>query len=437
MKNILKKIITVVLRLEAKLIVKKYNPHVIGVTGSVGKTSAKEAIYATLANRALVARRVGKSYKSYNSEIGVPLALIGAETAWSSPLGWLRIILQGARLILWRDKDFPEVMVLEMGVDRPGDISRLEEIVRPHVAVMTAIGEVPVHVEFFAGPEEVAKEKSKILRHLGIDDFAILNFDDATVYNMHDKTRSKVLTFGFGERANICASNYQIMYEKGEDGSDMPLGISFKVDHNGHTVPVRLYGVFGKQQVYAALAAVGVGIAEGMNVVEISEALSKYVPAPGRLKLIEGIKHTWLLDDTYNSSPQALHAALDTLAETPAKRRIAVLGDMLELGKYTIEAHQAIGRHVYKVADVLFAVGPRAKFIAQEARELGMSHTHIFEFSDSREAGPVLQNFMKEGDLVLIKGSQSTRMERVVEEVMAHPENAASLLVRQDAYWKK
>ena len=202
--------------MEAKWIVKKYDPRVIGVTGSVGKTSAKEAIYAALTERAT--RRVGKSYKSYNSEIGVPLALIGATTAWSSPLGWLKIIARGALLILRRDQNYPEVMVLEMGVDRPGDISKLEGIVRPHVAVMTAIGEVPVHVEFFAGPEGVAKEKSKILRHLGIDDYAILNFDDATVYDMHDKTRSKVLTFGFGEHADIRASNYQLMFETDESG---------------------------------------------------------------------------------------------------------------------------------------------------------------------------------------------------------------------------
>jgi UDP-N-acetylmuramoyl-tripeptide--D-alanyl-D-alanine ligase len=294
-----------------------------------------------------------------------------------------------------------------------------------------------VHVEFFAGPEQVAKEKGKILRHLGVDDFAILNFDDATVYDLHDKTRGKVLTYGFGEGAMIRAANYQIMFQKDDAGRDIPLGVSFKIDHDGHTVPMRLHGSFGHSQVYAALAAAATGIAYGMNLVEISEALSRHVSPPGRLKLIEGVKRSWLLDDTYNSSPAALHAALETLHDIPAKRRIAVLGDMLELGKYTIEAHKDIGRRVKTLGiDALFVVGPRSKFIAQEARELGMPRDKIFEFSDSREAAPVLKDLIEEGDVVLLKGSQSMRIERVALEVMAHPESAESLLIRQDKFWK-
>ncbi|MBI5742666.1 MAG: hypothetical protein HZA25_02415 [Candidatus Niyogibacteria bacterium] len=457
MKKILKKIIVAILQFEARLVIKKYQPRIIGVTGSVGKTSAKEAIFAVLSFAGMSGvRRVGKSKKSYNSEIGVPLAILGEETAWSSFFGWLAILFRGLWLVLRRDQNYPEILVLEMGVDRPGDIARLEEIVRVNTAVMTAIGEIPVHVEFFAGPEQVAKEKGKILRHLGVDDFAILNFDDATVYDLHDKTRGKVLTYGFGDGAMIRAANYQIMFQKDESGPpaggqgpacaaetiatgrrDIPLGVSFKIDYDGHTVPMRLHGSFGKQQVYAALAAAAVGIAYGMNLVEVSEALSRHVSPPGRLKLIEGIKHSWLLDDTYNSSPVALHAALDTLHDIPAKRRIAVLGDMLELGKYTIEAHKDIGRRVKTLGiDTLFVVGPRSKFIAQEARELGMPQTQIFEFSDAREAGPALKDLIEEGDVVLLKGSQSMRIERVVEEAMAHPESAASLLIRQDKFWK-
>lgn len=410
----------------------KYKPRVIAITGSVGKTSTKGAIAAVL-GRTLSVRA---SEKSYNSELGVPLAILGQETAWSSPIGWTKVLWNGLKQVFARKDGYPKMLVLEMGVDRPGDISRMEDLAKPDIAVVTAIGEVPVHIEFFAGPDAVAREKSKILRFLGVRDWAILNFDDATVYDMKEKTRSQVLTFGFGEHADVRASNYQVLYQE-EGGKAVPLGVSFKVDYQKATVPVRIHGVFGKQQVYAALAAIAVGLAEGMNLIEISEALSLYDSPPGRLKLIEGIKGALILDDTYNSSPQALHAAIDTLRDIPAKRKIAVLGDMLELGKFTIEAHREIGKRLKNIIDILLVVGPRSKFIAEEAREAGFETGHIFEFPDSAEAGLKLQKIMEDGDLILVKGSQSMRMERVVEEVMLHPENAAKLLVRQDAFWKK
>ncbi|MBI5045899.1 MAG: UDP-N-acetylmuramoyl-tripeptide--D-alanyl-D-alanine ligase [Candidatus Niyogibacteria bacterium] len=430
-KSAIKLIITKILRIEAELVMKKYHPRVIAITGSVGKTSTKGAIAAVLSKTS----SVRASGKSYNSELGVPLDILGQKTAWSSPIGWLLVLWNGFKQVFTRKEEYPKTLVLEMGVDRPGDIARMEDLVTPDIAVVTAIGEVPVHIEFFAGSEAVAREKAKILRFLGVRDWAILNFDDATVYDMKEKTRSQVLTFGFGEHADVRASNYQVIYQE-DGGRAIPLGVSFKVDHQGATVPVRIHGVFGRQQVYAALAAIAVGLAEGMNLIEISEALSLYDSPPGRLKLIEGIKGAILLDDTYNSSPQALHAAIDTLRDIPAKRKIAVLGDMLELGKFTIEAHKEIGKRLKNIIDILLVVGPRSKFIAEEAREGGFEVGHIFEFSDSTEAGLKLQKIMEDGDLILVKGSQSMRMERVVEEVMLHPENADKLLVRQDAFWK-
>lgn len=433
MKNFFKKIIVAILQFEAQLILRKYKPKIIGITGSVGKTSAKEAIATVFS----LSFRTRKSIKSYNSELGVPLAILGKETAWSSVLGWFFIILYGLKQIFFNYKGvFPEILILEMGADRPGDLSYLTDWVRPDLAVVTAIGEVPVHIEFFSGPEALAREKAKILRYLGVNDWAALNFDDAVVFNMREKIKSKTITFGFGEGADLRASNYQIVYQKNENGKDVPFGISFKIDYKGATVPVRLPDTFGKQQVYAALAAAAAGVSQNFNLIEISEALSKYNSPPGRLKLLEGIKKSWLLDDTYNSSPQALYAALDTLRDIPAGRKIAVLGDMLELGKYTIEAHREIGKQLKSIADILLTVGPRAKFIAEEARESGFNKENIYCFSDSRGASEKLQDLIEEGDLILIKGSQGIRMERVVKEIMAHPKEAARLLVRQNPIWK-
>ena len=156
MKNIFKKIIVAILQFEARLILRKYKPKIIGITGSVGKTSAKEAIAAVFSR----SYRTRKSIKSYNSELGVPLAILGKETAWSSVLGWLFIILHGLWQIIFNDKTYPEILILEMGADRPGDLSCLTDWARPDLAVVTAIGEVPVHIEFFSGPEALASEKS-------------------------------------------------------------------------------------------------------------------------------------------------------------------------------------------------------------------------------------------------------------------------------------
>ncbi|PJE73188.1 MAG: hypothetical protein COV00_01270, partial [Candidatus Tagabacteria bacterium CG10_big_fil_rev_8_21_14_0_10_40_13] len=169
----------------------------------------------------------------------------------------------------------------------------------------------------------------------------------------------------------------------------------------------------------------------------MGNSLNSYESPPGRFKPIEGVKNSLILDDSYNSSPLALAAALETMGEMEAKRKIAVLGDMLELGKYAIEAHKSMAEFIIKAGvSIVFAVGPRAKFIAEGLRELNFPVENIFEFSTSQEAGIKAQDIIEEGDLVLIKGSQSMRMEKIVEEIMAHPENKEKLLARQEKAWK-
>lgn len=181
----------------------------------------------------------------------------------------------------------------------------------------------------------------------------------------------------------------------------------------------------------------------GMNLVEISEALHEYVPPPGRLRLLEGIKHSFILDDTYNAAPESMRAALETLNMLPARRKIAALGDMLEIGQYTEQAHRAIGDRAADFVDLLFSVGPRAKFIADEAMIRGiekdgriLKRDQVFMCDDAASAGRALDQLIREGDLILVKGSQGMRMERIVEEIMGEPERASELLVRQERHWK-
>lgn len=429
MKKILKNIIVKIITFEAKLVLKKHKPKIVAITGSVGKTSTKDAVAAVLGKHF----KVRKSIKSYNSELGVPLVIFDCESGWLNPLKWLVNILKGIKVLLL-EKNYPEWLVLELGVERPKDMENLVSWLKPHISVVTTMAEIPVHVEFFPGPESLVREKAKILKNLKVDDFAILNSDDEVVFDLREKTKAHVTTFGFSGDADLVASNYRILFKNEE--VVYPEGISFKVDVDGNSVPIRIFNAFGRHHVYPALVALAVGRAVGFNLVEMAESLSVYKTPPGRLRLIKGVKNSFILDDTYNSSPVALRAALDTLRDLPAKRKIVVLGDMLELGKYTIEAHRNMAEYIIDAGvNVVFVVGPRAKFIAEGLREKNFDKENIFEFSDSNEAKKHVEEIIESGDLILVKGSQSMRMERVVEEIMSEPEKAKELLVRQEQAW--
>ena len=415
-----RKFLQYILKLLSKAVLWRYKPLIIGITGSVGKTSTKEAIYAVLKSKF----KVRKSIKNYNNEIGIPLTILGAKRAYGKNIvGWLALVVKTAFRLMIKGK-FPEILILEMGLDRPGDIRYLTSFISPTVGVVTAIGEIPVHVEFFPGPASIAREKRILVERLPVEGRAILNFDDEVVRDMREKTKAKILTFGFGKDADLRVINYELRVS--EDG--IPEGISFKVDYQGSVVPVRLNNVFGKQQVYTALAAIAVGLSLEMHLVELSQALGEYVPPPGRMKLVKGIKESWIIDDTYNAAPLSAMAALETLKELPAKRKIAVLGDMLEIGKYTVEAHQAIGEEASKIADIIFTVGLRTKFAYDEVRVRKFPAKNIFHFNESQEAGLPLQKLIEPGDLILVKGSRAMRMEKIVEEVMANPKSGQYLL---------
>jgi len=422
----LKKILCFILKILAQAILWRYKPMIVGVTGSVGKTSTKEVIYAILKDKYNVRRNI----KNYNNEIGVPLTILGQETGGGSSWCWLRVFLVGLFEIFYT-KDYPEVLVLEMGADRLGDISYLTSFVKCDVSVVTAIGEIPVHVEFFQTADQVAREKSNILRCLEKDGWAVLNFDDGRVRGMARRTQGKIFSYGFDEKANLRAVNLE---QHLDDLSDA--GISFKVDYQGSNVPLRLKNVYAKHQVYSILAGMAVGLIFKMNLIEITSGLKNCELPAGRLRLIPGIKKSWIVDDTYNSSPSSTLGALDLLALMPG-RKIAVIGDMLELGSFTEEAHRRAGVRAAQVVEIVLAVGERAIFLSDEAKKQGMSKEKVFHFASAEEAGRLLRDLMEEGDVILVKGSQGIRMEKVVKEIMAQPEKAAELLVRQDKSWDK
>lgn len=426
MKAFIRHIITLIIEAEAKLVLRKYRPKIIAVTGSVGKTSTKDAIFAVV-GEVLVAR---KSAKSFNSEIGLPLTILGLENGWSSMALWLKNIIKGALLIITR-VHYPKWLVLEIGADKPGDIKRVASWVIPDIVVVTRFGDIPVHVEFFKSPEELFEEKANLVKALRSTGMLILNADDERVLALRDKTKAKSITYGLNEGAMFRASNTQIAYEDG-----LPIGMTFKLEYDNNVFPVTMRGVLGLQSMYSALAALSLGVYLKLNIVDMVGRLSAHMSPPGRMRVIPGIKGATIIDDTYNSSPIAAEAAAKTLQSIETKgKKIAVLGDMLELGKFTIEEHKKLGMQTGSFADLIIAIGPRAKYIVEGALDSGMSEKNIIEFDDSRLAGKYLETVVRKGDIVLIKGSQGIRMERTVEEIMAEPQRASELLVRQEEEW--
>lgn len=339
---------------------------VVGITGSVGKTSTKEAVAGVLARRF----RVLKNERNYNNEIGLPLTLLS---------------LDGTH----------EKAVLEMGMYSLGEIRDLCALALPRVGVVTNVG--PVHLERLGTVERIAQAKAELVEALPADGVAILNGDDPLVRGMAVRTRARVVYYGLGEGCDICAT--------GVEGRGLQ-GVRFVLQASGRSQQVEV-GLPGRHSVYNALAAAAVGFALGLSWEDVVAGLGG-LEAGLRLVTVRGRNGSVVIDDTYNASPASMLAALDVLAELPAPRT-AVLGDMLELGSYEEEGHREVGRRAAEVVDRLIAVGQRARWMAAEAAACGLADIVYAQSSEDVRYAP------RPGEHILVKGSRSMRMEAVVE----------------------
>jgi len=429
-KNILVKILT----LESRMILKKYKPFIVAVTGSVGKTSAKDAIHCVLKGES---RHVRKSEKSMNSEIGIPLTVIGVPNAWKSMSGWIRNIWAGYKLILFKG-EYPDCLVLEIGADHPGDIKNVTKWLQPDIAVITKVSKTPVHVEFFDSPEQVFEEKAALGMAVKDGGSLILFADDEKVLSIGDRVRSRnvrIISYGTVPTADVIGREYSIVYKE-ENGVKFPTGTKFDVDIKGIVKSFDIYGVLGETCEYPVLAAVAVGLAKSVDPDMIVKNFEGYNAPRGRMNLVAGINRSTLIDDTYNSSPDAASSALRTLRSVETTGvKIAILGDMMELGKHAADEHKKIGREVAGVAGILITVGPRSRATAEEAIQAGIKPKMVYSFGSSNEVVDTGMPVVTGGDIVLIKGSQSVRMERVVKALMRSPNRSAELLVRQEKEW--
>lgn len=426
MKELIFNIIRKKLYYIARLIIWRHKPEVVGVTGNVGKTSTKVAIQEVLSH----SKKVRCSKRYFDVEMNMILAILGDWEHGSGFFFWTKVLFSGFINIFIPSSKYPEILILEYGVERPGDMKRLLNLVRPKVGILTAIGDVPVHVEFFAGKEAVLREKSKIISQLPVTGFAVLNADEEDILEVKEKTRAHVVTFGFSDEADVRISSFERSF------SDNFIGSTFKINYGGSFIPVRMNMVIGKAQAYAAAAAAAAtGISFGMNLVDISEALGEYKSPQGRMNVLYGIKNSFIIDDTYDASLLSTEEALDALKALKVDRKIAVIGDMMEIGKYTFEAHEYLGINCAKMVDVLITVGNKGKIISDAAESAKgkkrLQKENVHHFEDTEEAALFLQDIINENDLILIKGSELMEMEKIVKEIMAEPERAAELLVKR------
>lgn len=343
---------------------------VVGITGSVGKTTTKEIVASVLG----VKYRVLKSEANYNNEIGLPLTL-------------LKLTNRHQRA------------VLEMGMYALGEIRTLCEIARPEVGVVTNVG--PVHMERLGSMEAIAAAKAELLESLPPHGFAVMNADDPFVCTMADRTRARPLFYGLAATARVRATDVS---SRGLEG------VSFRLHYEDQNVAVETK-LPGRHIVSNALAAAAVGLADGLSMEDVAEGLAN-ADVQVRIKTHRGHNGATLIDDTYNASPASMTAALDLLAEIPG-RRIAVLGDMAELGPASKEGHLTVGRRAAETADVIHAVGVEAALIAQAARDAG--HRDVHHWSTKEEAGAALLAGLRADDIVLLKASRALALETLVE----------------------
>jgi len=352
----------------------KHDLKVIGVTGSLGKTTCKELIATVLGS----AFAVLKSEANLNTEIGLPLSLLQ-----------LRPEHQRA--------------VLEMGMYGPGEIRLLCQIARPQMGVVTNVG--PIHMERLGSLETIAAAKAELIESLPPDGVAFLNGDDPLVAGMAQRTAARVVYFGTSEKCDVRGA---VLSSAGLQGVTLRLTCGDESVDVATSLP-------GRHNLRHVLAAAAVGLADSLSLQQVASALEK-ADVPIRLRTLAGPNGSTIIDDSYNASPASMLAALDLLAELPG-RHLALLGDMLELGAFEEEGHRLVGQRAADILDALYVAGPRGHLIGEAAQEAGRTEVHFLRSKE--EAAVALRKALGRGDHLLVKASRALALETVVEELTA------------------
>lgn len=422
------------LRFFAKRKLDKLHPKIIGVTGSVGKTSAISALHTIISP----AFKTKTTFKG-NSESGIPLEILGIKMKDYSMISWLKALIlapyfSGDALVNSFHDKF-EVLIVEMGVDSPHAPKNMEyllKIVKPDIGIVLNVE--PVHTEQFGTLEKIAEEKMKLVTSFAKDKTAILNLDNSYIRERVKMVRAKAMGFGY-EKDNyeLRITNYEL--------KDLNTFFQFKIDGKSYELKFE-NKIFAKEYGYTFAAAILAAKELGISVDESILRLRNYYVLPaGRLSILKGEKKSTIIDSSYNSSPAALLTALNLLKKMNVRgQKIVVLGDMRELGEFAPEAHEKAGELAFHAADVIVFVGPfMKKYALPKVLKLGFPKDRLFSFEKSKGVGEFLiEKILKEDDLILVKGSQNTIfLEQVVYEIMKEKACAKELLCRQSPYWEE
>jgi UDP-N-acetylmuramoyl-tripeptide--D-alanyl-D-alanine ligase len=401
----MKKLGKLILWQRASDYIKKYKPKLIGITGSTGKTMTKEAVAVAFGRNP--ALRISPS--SYNTPIGVALSVLGIKRQ-DTTAGWLRLLV-GSRTKELIEKE-PSIIVLELGADRPGDIDFFARKLPFNIGVITNVRST--HLRLFVNKEMVAHEKMSLITDLPKDGYAILNADDTLVKSMAQHTKANIIYFGESEDADVRLRRAERLKN---------LGFACEILIQGKVYELHLPHIIARYQLTNVLAALSIVVATKGDIKQAIKRLHKLVPPPSRMRLLKGVNNSHLIDDSYNASPESTLAALNTLAELSFQdsvlkkpRRIAILGDMLDLGGVSVKWHEKIGEQATDVTDVLVTVGENMRHAGASALKTNDA-TDIHHFDDSRNVGKWLKDYIREQDVVLIKGSRNMHMEEIVKRL--------------------
>lgn len=349
---------------------------IIGITGSYGKTNTAVA----------VAKVLSKKYSTVQTDLNL-------DTVYNLPITILKV------------KPWTEALVLEMGVDHPGEMDFHLSLVKPQIGILTGITPVHSDKEHLGSLEGIIKEKAKLLQSLPVDGLALINYDDENARKMAKSTKAKMFFYGTDKKnCEVWADEVNVRME----------GLTFNLHHQGKVLPIAT-GLIGSHHIYTCMVAYLVGTYLGVNDEKILQALAELKPLPGRLSLEKGPKGSILVDDSRRANPASTISGLVTLEELPGKRKIAVLGEMGELGSFSRKGHQQVGEKLAQLKiDYLVAVGSLTKDIVNEAVKNGFGKEKIFWAKDVSEAASVLDKILKKDDLLYLKGSLLRHLERII-----------------------
>lgn len=424
-------------RFFAKLQLKKINPTVIGVTGSAGKTSTRDAIYALLKNQ----YKVKVSYKA-NSESGIPLNILDLTPKEFTIFEWLKIMILCPIKLLTNWKKY-EIYLVEMGIDSPNKPKNMEyllTIVKPNIGII--LNAAPMHSEPFDylvktnNPNKrakeitklIANEKGRIVTDIDEKQTAIVNIDQQELVELLPKVKANLLSFGKSKDADITIDSYNVS----------TTGTSFVYDVESEKLTLEFNSqLLPKHFSHTFAATIAVGLSLGIKLKTIKKEIEdNFKLPPGRSSLIQGINDSLIIDSSYNASTKPMIDMLNLLKKISGKRKLAFLGDMREMGQVAQLEHELVANKAIKVCDEIYLTGPLMKEFALPI--IKKSKTKVKWFKSAHEAGEFFKKHLKKGDVLLVKASQNTLLlEATIEEIMANKEDANNLLARRGSFWDK